>query len=105
MSQQKSNTSAGNGAPLIIDGGIGGVTITGGPGGVHGDGGAVNLKAGDGGNVNEESQNSKHIAEQKAEPVPDHWYKKPVGVIGLAIVSGILVFLTVYLIRTHFGLQ
>ena len=56
MSTQIPNTTSGNGAPLIINGGIGGVAITGGAGGSHGDGGSVNLKAGDGGNVIETNE-------------------------------------------------
>lgn len=51
MATQKPDTKSGDGAPLVINGGIGGVAITGGAGGSHGNGGAVHLKAGDGGDV------------------------------------------------------
>ena len=46
------NNPSGDGAPVVINGGIGGVSITGGAGGPNGDGGAVHITAGSGGNAN-----------------------------------------------------
>lgn len=36
---------------------------------------------------------------------PTHdWYKKPIGIIGLTVFSGILIVMAVYFIKTHFGI-
>ncbi|MBF0377044.1 MAG: hypothetical protein HQK72_06130 [Desulfamplus sp.] len=34
----------------------------------------------------------------------DDWYKKPIGIIGITVFSGIIIILAVYLIRTHLGI-
>ena len=133
MSQQESNTPPGNGAPLIINGGVGGVVIKGGDGGSHGDGGTVNLKAGDGGDVrtienpvfaggetwvdraydphfqtaeheNLSTETTEHSPKSNSESSPKYWYQKPIGLIGLTVVSGLLVLTAAYLIRHHFGI-
>ena len=46
----------------------------------------------------------KKIQQEKPEPAPDHWYKKPIGVVGIAIVSGLLLYLATLLVKKHFGL-
>ena len=48
-------------------------------------------------------------AEQPAEqpgqkPSPDHWYKKPVPVIIIAVVGGCILLTIRYLLRKHFNL-
>ena len=44
-------------------------------------------------------QSQQEKAKSDAEPAPDHWYKKPIGVIGIAITSGVLVYLAVSLLK------
>lgn len=34
----------------------------------------------------------------------DHWYKKPIGIIGLAIISGALLIFVEYLLRVHLSI-
>ena len=46
----------------------------------------------------------KKIQENKSYPAPDHWYKKPIGVIGIAITSGVLLYLALFIIRNHAGI-
>ena len=42
---------------------------------------------------------TKNIKQEKAEPAPDHWYKKPIGVIGIAVASGVLLALALSLLK------
>ena len=74
MSTEKSSDKqAGDGAPVIINGGKHGVTITGGAGGAHGDGGAVNITGGSGGNV------IVQTTPESAKPAPEALIKVSEG--------------------------
>ena len=35
-------------------------------------------------------------------PGPDHWYKKPIPVIALAVVSGCILLVIRYVLKVHF---
>ena len=51
-----------------------------------------------------ESPPPKKIKEQeKPEPAPDHWYKKPIPVIGITVVGGLVLACALYLMRIHWG--
>ena len=71
-----------DGAPLIINGGVGGVAITGGAGGAHGDGGAVILTAGNGGSVI-----NHHVTPSSSKM---KWFEKPLGVVLLGLIVSVL---------------
>ena len=48
----------------------------------------------------------KNVAEQvRKEPAPDHWYKKPVPVIALAVTAAIIVLGLRYMLKHKFGLD
>ena len=42
---------------------------------------------------------TKNVQKEEAKPAPDHWYKKPIGVIGIAVASGVLLFLALSLLK------
>jgi hypothetical protein len=46
-------------------------------------------------------QSTKHPGEK---PTPENWYKKPIGLIGIAVTSGLVLAALVYLFRTHLGI-
>ena len=46
---------------------------------------------------------NKPVADQDTKPSPDHWYKKPPAVIGIAVVSGLLLLGIRYLAVHRFG--
>ena len=46
---------------------------------------------------------SQAIPKGKANPVPDHWYKKPIAVIGITVFGGVVLASAIYLIRQHLG--
>ena len=52
----------------------------------------------------ESQSTSKNIQQEKAEPAPDHWYKKPIGVIGITVAAGLLLLLAATLIKPHLGI-
>ena len=45
----------------------------------------------------EEWLQAKDINKNKTEPNAEHWYKKPIGIIGIGIISGLLVYLASFL--------
>ena len=44
------------------------------------------------------------VPTQSASPTPHHWYQRPIGIIGLTVIGGVLVILVVYLIKQYIGL-
>lgn len=110
MSTQKPNTTTSNGAPLIINGGIGGVAITGGAGGSHGDGGAVNLKAGDGGNVIEKNEYpgdptwvDREYDPYFMEPPPDENFRS-LKAVGRWLKEHVLAAVIIFILTTILGI-
>jgi len=49
-------------------------------------------------------QNTTSHPPKKSDNV-HYWYNKPVGIIGVGVVTGVLVLLVAYIIRTHLGIS
>ena len=47
----------------------------------------------------------KPAEEPRHKPAPDHWYKKPIPVIIIAVVVGCILLAIRYLLRKHFNLD
>ena len=48
--------------------------------------------------------NPKHIQDNIADS-RHHWYKRPIGIIGLTVIAGLILAGTVYLIKTYLGIK
>lgn len=42
---------------------------------------------------------AKEIIKKQTQPAPDHWYKKPIGIIGIAVATAVLVYLALSLLK------
>ena len=39
------------------------------------------------------------------DPTPDHWYKKPIPVIGIAVTSGLIIYFITHFVLPRLGIS
>ena len=45
------------------------------------------------------------VKQERKDPTPDHWYKKPIPVIALSVTAGLLILGIKYILKHKYGIE